>query len=936
MTVPDKERWRVLSPHLDRALELSGGERAVWLASLRGEDPALAHDLEALLIEHEALDQEGFLAGAPPAPLPRSSPAGQAIGSYTLRSLVGQGGMGGVWLAERSDGRFEGVVAVKLLNASLVGRDGENRFRREGSILARLRHPHIAQLIDAGLSSSGQPFLVLEHVDGERIDHYCDARRLSVEFRVRLFLDVLAAVAHAHANLVVHRDLKPSNVLVTRDGQVKLLDFGIAKMLEEESGDVTALTREGRSALTPEYAAPEQLTGGDITTATDTYALGVLLYVLLSGRHPAGPGVSSAAGLVRATVETEAPRLSEAAATVSAGGPSPAEIATQRDTTLKRLRSQLRGDLDNIVARALKKSPRERYASVDALADDLRRHLAHRPVRARADSFRYRAAKFARRNRGALYLTGLAALALAAGVVGTVSQARRATRQALRADTEARTASAQRDFALRQLSRAEAFNDLNSFLLRDAAPMGKPFTAGDLLARAEQIVERQPDDGNRVDMLVQIGGQYLLQEQVDKARRLLGQADALARKSADPALRAEAACALASAIVLSGSADEVARAEELVQEGEAALPAEPQFALQRILCLLSGSDVAKGLGNLRAAVERAQAAQRLLGASGLASAPLELMVSARLADSYRLSGRYRDADAAFRDAFARLVALGRDRTDTAANLLNDWALTARGLGQTLEAERLLRQAIQIKSADGTGAGVSPMLLMNFSRVLRDLERLPDALRFAERAYDSARAMGQQTAINQSLLVRQGVYRQQGDLGRAAAALDELEPRLKRLLPRNDLQFAMLAMERALLAAARGEQAAALSGADHAVALAEEGARQQPQYLKRLLMSRSGLNLQAGRVDQALADADEAVRLELSAAAPGVPSSSAGLAYLARGRALQAQGNSTLARAAFASALQNLEPSVGPEHPATRSAREGVRPPAGRSLPTQNP
>src|SRR4030095_12509997 len=178
---------------------------------------------------------------------------------------------GSVWLAKRSDGRFEGRAAVKLLNASLVGRAGEERFRREGSILARLAHPHIARLIDAGVSAAGQPYLVLEHVDGEPFDRYCDQRKLDVEGRLRLFLDVLAAVAHAHANLIVHRDIKPSNVLVDTDGQVKLLGFCIAHLLEGEGGGgvATALTREGGSALTPEYAAPEQVTGGAITTATD-------------------------------------------------------------------------------------------------------------------------------------------------------------------------------------------------------------------------------------------------------------------------------------------------------------------------------------------------------------------------------------------------------------------------------------------------------------------------------------------------------------------------------------------------------------------------------------------------------------------------------------------------------------------------------------------
>src|SRR5260370_29980725 len=235
MSVLSRDRWQVVSPYLDRALEMAVGERAAWLASLCAEDPMLAADLEALLKERSALSRELFLEGAA-ARLPESaSLVGQTFGAYTLISLIGQGGMGNVWLARRSDGRFEGQAALKLLNASLVGRAGEERFRREGSILARLTHPHIARLGDAGVSPTGQPYLVLEYVEGQQIDRYCDGKNLDVEARLRLFLDVLAAVAHAHTNLIVHRDIKPSNVLVDTNGQVKLLDFGIAKLLDGEA-----------------------------------------------------------------------------------------------------------------------------------------------------------------------------------------------------------------------------------------------------------------------------------------------------------------------------------------------------------------------------------------------------------------------------------------------------------------------------------------------------------------------------------------------------------------------------------------------------------------------------------------------------------------------------------------------------------------------------
>ncbi len=252
------DRWRALEPHLDRALDLTESERRAWLEDLRAQDPRLASDLERLLAFHDATSPDAFLEGALPTRPPSASLAGRTLGAYKLIEPIGQGGMGSVWLAERSDGRFEGRVAVKLLNASLVGRAGEERFRREGSILARLTHPHIARLLDAGVSDWGQPYLVLEYVDGEPIDRYGASR--GVEARLRLFLDVASAVSLAHANLVVHRDIKPSNVLVTRDGNVRLLDFGIAKLIEGGAGDGagidTALTREGGEPLRPSSPLP--------------------------------------------------------------------------------------------------------------------------------------------------------------------------------------------------------------------------------------------------------------------------------------------------------------------------------------------------------------------------------------------------------------------------------------------------------------------------------------------------------------------------------------------------------------------------------------------------------------------------------------------------------------------------------------------------------
>src|SRR5580765_4677497 len=244
------DQWQKLSPYLDQALAMTNVERAAWLSSLGDENPALAAQLQTLLDEHRVLSQEGFLENGPTVPSLTAGLAGQSVGPYRLISQLGQGGMGSVWLADRNDGRFRRKVAVKFVNLALAGQGGEERFKREGSILGRLAHEHIAELVDAGVSGAGQPYLVLEYVEGEQIDRYCDQRSLHVQERIRLFLDVLDAVAHAHTNLIVHRDIKPSNVLVRKDGQVKLLDFGIAKLLEEEGqeGAPTMLTVEGGRA----------------------------------------------------------------------------------------------------------------------------------------------------------------------------------------------------------------------------------------------------------------------------------------------------------------------------------------------------------------------------------------------------------------------------------------------------------------------------------------------------------------------------------------------------------------------------------------------------------------------------------------------------------------------------------------------------------------
>ena len=420
---PDPARWAELSAQLDPLLDLDPAAQAAHLDALRQRGEAtLAEELLGMLDALARLEADGFLerpalGGSSPQP-------GQILGAYTLEHALGEGGMGSVWQARRTDGRYEGRVAIKRLRTGLRSRGEAERFAREGQLLARLDHPHIARLIDAGVGPDGQPYLVLDHVEGRPIDQHCEQLGLDLPARLRLFLDVLSAVAHAHSRLILHRDLKPSNILVSAQGQVKLLDFGIGKLMAdaETPAQATELTREAGSAFTPQYAAPEQLQGGEVTTATDVYALGVLLYTLLSGEHPTPAPTATTLDRLRAVVEHTPRRLSDTV--LRQGG-----VAAARRARL------LRGDLETVVAKALKKAPAERYASAAEFADDLRRWMNLEPVRARPDRAAYRLHKFVQRNRWAVLAGSVASLLLIASAGLALRQAEEADRQRQQAES---------------------------------------------------------------------------------------------------------------------------------------------------------------------------------------------------------------------------------------------------------------------------------------------------------------------------------------------------------------------------------------------------------------------------------------------------------------------------------------------------------------------
>jgi len=466
-----EQAWREISTELDEVLDLEPTARQAWVDALQKSDPDRAERIRTYIADLDKLDSDDFLGRALPSVLAvNTTLVGRRLGAYTVDQAIGQGGMGSVWLAHRSDGRFEGDVAIKLLNAGLLGGGGEERFVREGHLLAKLEHPNIARLLDAGVSDTGQPLLVLEYVRGKPITDYCDNERLDTRARVELFLNVLAAVSHAHSRLVIHRDLKPSNILVTAAGVAKLLDFGIARLTGTDGDTAKDLTRLGSAPLTLTYASPEQIRGLDIGTATDVYSLGVLLYELTTGELPYRPKRNTL-GALEEEILTAQPQL-------------PSRVARG-----KKAQGALRGDLDAIILTALRKNQPERYSTVAAFAEDLQRHLSHEPILARGQSSWYRAGKFLLRNKYSV----LAASAVVVALIAALGMALWQTHVA-------------REHA----AQAQEISHFIASVFEDADPGGSgtgDVRAADLLVRGRARVEQELHDRSQlqVELLCTIG-----------------------------------------------------------------------------------------------------------------------------------------------------------------------------------------------------------------------------------------------------------------------------------------------------------------------------------------------------------------------------------------------------------------------------------------------
>jgi len=685
------EQWARLSDLFGELVELSEDERRSRLAD-PGLEPETVRALERMLAAHAAerpLAIEERLAAEP-------EPAPERIGPYRLLRLLGEGGMGEVWLAERDEPGFRRQVALKRIRRGLESGELRRRFGIEREALSRLSHRGIAQLLDGGIDAGGIPFLALEYVDGRPLVEAADALRLGLDERLGLFAEVCAAVHYAHVHLVVHRDLKPTNILLTAEREVRLLDFGIAKLLDPDLQELGA-TRTSLRLATPEYASPEQLAGEPVTTATDVYALGLLLHELLTGHRPFREHEGSLTALERAVRVLEPRRSSEAVA-----GDRDAVAAAARRTSPPALARALRGDLDTIVATALRKEPERRYASVERLAEDVALFRAGRPIRARPESLAYRARKFAGRHRVGVAAAGLIALLLTGFSIF-------AWRQAAVLAVERDAARAERDKA-RELS--EFLTDLfGADPYADDPGLRDSTTLGEFLERSEASVRRELGGRPELEaaLLARLARLHGNLGRLDRARPLAE--EALAARRALPGDRradvAESANTLATVLQEQG---ELAAAEALFREA---------LALREALYDEPHADIAESLNNLAIVLVERNEPARLAETEAIERRGLAMRralygddhfdtLQSRNNFAVFLMKRAGPGDLAEAEGLLREVLAGRKRRlgddhPTVANTENNLANLLDDLGREAEAIPLFHEAIRAWSAS-LGAG----------------------------------------------------------------------------------------------------------------------------------------------------------------------------------------------------------------------------------------
>ncbi len=883
----DPARWALLSPRL-----------AEW----RAVDPHMAGELEELLETVPAVRSERFLEDDVRKALGASSVgAGSVCGAWTLERVLGTGGMGSVWLAQRTDGRYQAQAAIKLPHPAVLVQGGAERFEREGRLLARVSHPHIAGLLDAGVAASGQPYLVLEYVQGEGIDRYCDQRRLAVGERVALFLDVLAAVAHAHGQLVLHRDLKPSNILVDASGRVKLLDFGIAKLIEPDpTGDTARVAAHTLRAFTPDHVAPEQLQGEAAGTATDVYALGVLLYQLLAGHHPTALDAHTPVERLRAVVETVPVPMSETAAQA---GPEPSALRAASPRQLARL---LHGDLDTIVAKALKKSPAERYAGAAAFAEDLQRWRDGQPVLARPDRPGYRLRLFVRRHRLGVAAGAMAVVLLVGGAAATGWQALVARRE--------------RDEARWQAERALARGNLFNLMVGQMGQLDAPLTQRQLLDGAVKLIETRYGAQPRlaVELLLPIAGQYHTMGDVQADLAVMQLAARLAAASGDAELVATTACSTVDTYI---ALERLSDAEAAIATAQAAIVrlAEPPAALEAT-CWRYEAELAQAQGQHRRALEAGLRAQRRFEASGNTGGNLYPSLLGQLIYLYRSNG---DPTAALATA-DRLAEHHRARS-TGQTLDASMAERIRAVlladaGEIVTAHALAQQVVS-RFASG-GDGVPPPLLFTLAQIELASGRTADARATLQRAEAAGNAIAVTRFDARVAYLRGLIALANGNAveARSQFVAAEHAPGWRWLRAKTGItQTPGAAHARLLLA--EGRTAAAVDAIEAELVQLDKDDIADLALRADAWRTAAEILLAAGAPARGEAHARAALAASTRAARDPEASAHVGYARLLLARARQAAGDEAGARDEAARAAGSLARGLGAEHPLAGEARK---------------
>jgi eukaryotic-like serine/threonine-protein kinase len=791
------ERRKQIEMFFEAALERPPAERERWLREACGSDEELRAAVLRLLTAHRRA--EGVLEG--PAPTvaslldgPDDPTPGRRIGAYRLVREVGRGGMSIVYLAERDDGQFRQAVAVKVIRRGLDSPDLVRRFCAERQILASLNHPNIARLLDGGTTEDGLPFLVMEHVPGEPLTAFCDRGRLTVEERLKLFVTVARAVQYAHRNLVVHRDLKPSNILVTREGEIRLLDFGIAKLLDPSaSPDAAPQTRPGLRLMTPEYASPEQLRGEAVTTATDVYGLGLVLHELLCGRHP----FRHRAGNDRRRGNGDGEPLRPSSAVEA-----DATVSQARRTRPERLRRKLRGDLDRIVLTALREAPERRYPSAEQMAEDVEHYLQRKPIRARGDSIPYRIGRFALRHRWGVAAAATFVLFLGGYAATLTVKERQITAALEQASLEAERARQVSEFLMRLFEAADPRE-----VGRDAV------TARELLergaARAEQFSHEPAAQAQLLDVM---GRTYQHLGQYERAQPLLERALALRREVFGDA-HAHAAESLYHLARLHHARGQLDSAEVVFRDVLRTRQSLPNGEHAQIARTLGGlAAVLQDRGEYRQAERYAREALDLRRRSGRGAEQVEMADGLHdLAEILRRNGRYAEAEALYREALSLRERLLGSEHPAVAQALSSLAALLQRRGDLSEVEPLLRRALAInRAAFGADHPATATTTSNLGLLMFRLGELGAADSLYREALAIRRAVlgPEHPDVALSLGLLAAVQRRRGNLEEAGTLYRQSLAMQRRLLGEEhpDLGHGMNGL--ALVLRDRGELAAA--------------------------------------------------------------------------------------------------------------------------------